>query len=129
MTTAGAIRTTAGVEDAEKRQALSRLQELYREARELVSSAESYANLDWILGARRNPKQRPADFDDKTIQLVALWLQDLALEVDRGLAPHLDGEFSKNTLLAHRARHCVATSLRAAAEGFLVAFRPLAMTP
>ncbi len=111
------------VGDAKKRRALARLRVRYGEARELVSPAEPSANLEWILGARRSPRQDEVDLDNGMIDLVALWLQDLAVEVDSPLPAQLVGEVDESVLSAYQARQSLAQSLRAATEGFVVAFR------
>jgi hypothetical protein len=49
-----------------------RLRECYVQARDLGSLSESHANLEWILGARRNPTPDPLGFETKTIEVVAL---------------------------------------------------------
>jgi hypothetical protein len=114
--------------DAEKREALVELRDRYVEARELGPSSERgpygehHANLEWILGARRNPTQDPLGFETKTIELVALWLQDLAVELDRRL-PTAQAEPKGDALVANEARLSVVRELRDATERFLVAFR------
>ena len=111
------------VGDAKRRHALARLRQRYGEARALVSPAEPYANLEWILGARRNPSQDEADLSNNMIDLVALWLQDLAAEVDSRVSRQLTGAIDESMLSVDRARQSLAQSLRAAAEGFVVAFQ------
>ncbi len=124
MTAAEPAGTTPGVEKSDRGQALVRLRERYDEAREHGSSEEGHANLEWILGARRNPEQRPADLDGKMISIVALWLGDLAHELDRRPAPEPDRANGEAALREYQTRQTVAASLRVAAEGFLVAFGP-----
>ncbi len=70
------------LEDSERRESFVQLRARYVEAQKLVSSDEPFANLEWILGARRNITQDPLGLETKTIELAALWLQDLAVEVD-----------------------------------------------
>ncbi len=111
------------VTDIEKRKALSRLQDRYGEARGLVSSDEAHSDLEWILGPKRNRDQRLTDLDEKMIQIIALWLQDLASEVDRALPQEPTDAADETARSALEARLCVATNLREAAEGFAVAFR------
>ena len=60
------------------------LRERYIEAREEGSAGSPHANLDWILGARRNLTNDPLRLEPSTIRLVALWLQDLASDLERG---------------------------------------------
>ena len=106
--------------DTEKREALVSLRDRYVEARDLGSTSEEHANLEWILGARRNPMQDPLGFETKTIELVALWLQDLAVEVDRRVVP---GTSEIDPVAAHEIRQAMAQKLRDATERFLTAFR------
>jgi hypothetical protein len=109
--------------DAEKREALVELRDRYVEARGDGASGEKHSNLDWILGARRNPTQDPLGFETKTIELIALWLQDLAVELDRRLTTPPRAEAGDGALAALEARKSVARELRDATERFLVAFR------
>jgi hypothetical protein len=108
--------------DSEKREALVGLRDRYVEARELGSTSGEHTNLEWILGARRNPTQDPLGFETKTIELVALWLQDLAIDLDRRRAS-ASPEIEHDTVAAHDARQAVAQKLRDATERFLTAFR------
>lgn len=128
MTEAEPGGATPGVEEPDKGQTLVRLREQYGQARGHGSSEEGHANLEWILGARRNPEQRPSDLDGKMISIVALWLEDLAHELDRRPPPEPDGANGEAALRASQTRQTVAASLRVAAEGFLVAFRSSVVT-
>lgn len=78
--------TASRDEEALRSHALSRLSDRYAEARELVSPTEAHANLEWIIGARRNLAWDGVAFDRDMAQLALLWLQDLARELD-GEAP------------------------------------------
>jgi hypothetical protein len=109
--------------DAEKRDALVRLRDRYLEAQKLVSSREPHGNLEWILGARRNPTQDPLGLQPKTVELVALWLQDLAVQLDSRPIDPLAGEPEGSTISLDDPRRAVATNLRDATEKFLAAFR------
>jgi hypothetical protein len=108
--------------DAEMRQALVKLRECYLQARELGSTFEPHANLEWILGARRSPTQDPLAFETSTIAVVALWLQDLAIELDRRAPASTMVERQDEALSAHEARRAMAQTLREATERFLTAF-------
>jgi len=110
------------VGDTKRRQALARLKQRYRQARELVSPAEPHANLEWVLGAERNPGHE-ADLNNNMIELVGLWLQDLAAEVDSRVSRQVTGAVDESLPSLDQARQSMAQSLRAATEGFLVAFR------
>jgi hypothetical protein len=116
-------------DDMTRQQALARLRDSYGEARDLVSDTHQYANLEWILGEKRNQGDGPADMDNKTVAVVTLWLEDLALEVDRRLPPRPTNRLDESVQAAYRVRHSVATRLRLATEGFTRAFRRLAKKP
>ncbi len=109
--------------DAEKRQALVDLRDQYVEARELEASGEPHVNLDWILGARRNPTQDPLEFETKTIELVALWLQDLTRELERRLPEPVRTDQETSVPSANDEREAMALKLRHATEAFLAAFQ------
>jgi hypothetical protein len=108
--------------DAEKRESLVQLRRQYLEAQKLVSSDEPYVNLEWILGSRRNITEDPLGLATRTIELVGLWLQDVALELDRRLPP-AGGNRDAAALSPNAARELAARSLRDATERFLLAFR------
>jgi hypothetical protein len=108
-------------EDLEKRMSFARLRRQYARARKLVSSEEPYANLDWILGAQRDIVRSPLHLEEKMIGLAALWLEDLAAEVDREPAPP-SAKGSRGGILAHGRRRSAAQALRDAVKRFLRAF-------
>lgn len=109
-------------DDAEKRESLVELRERYVEAQSFVSSHASHSNLEWILGARRNITQDPLGLETRTIELIGLWLQDLAVELGGRLRkPDSESKTGATPLLDGRDR--VAMSLRDATERFLLAFR------
>jgi hypothetical protein len=93
--------------DSGRRDAFLRLREAYGEAQKIVSANGAYAHLEWILGASRDATQNPPILGARVVELTALWLQDLAAEVDR-LLP---------------AGQEAARALRGATSGFLLAFR------
>jgi hypothetical protein len=109
-------------DDSEKRESFLQLRERYADARKLVSSDEPYANLEWILGARRNITQDPPSLGTKTVELAALWLQDLAVEVDHRSPPPPAGDFDGNALSSHQAGKLAAQRLRDATVRFVLAF-------
>ncbi len=108
--------------DGERRESLDRLRDRYAEAQELVAPAEPYDNLEWILGPRRDVSHDPSGLAPNTIELVGLWLQDLASEVDRRLEQTVLAA-DPSALESVQKRHLVAESLRNATERFLSAFR------
>ena len=88
------------------------LRRQYARSRRLVSSEEPYANLDWILGARRDIARGPLHLETKMVELSALWLEDLAAEVDRFTA----------ATFSHGTRGSAAQGLRDAVKRFVLAF-------
>ena len=108
-------------EDSEKRRSFARLRRQYARARKLVSSEEPYANLDWILGSQRDIARGPLHLDAKMIELAALWLEDLAVEVDRQPAPP-PAKGSRGRIFAHGTRGSAALRLRDAVKRFVRAF-------
>lgn len=108
--------------EAEKQEALAKLRDEYAHARTLGSPRESHANLEWILGTRRDATQDPLGFQTKAIEVVALWLQDLTMELDRRLPKPLPHRLEEADLSAYDARQLAAEKLRDATERFLAAF-------
>jgi hypothetical protein len=108
-------------EDLEKRVSFAGLRRQYTRSRRLVSPEEPYANLDWILGARRDIARGPLHLETKMIELSALWLEDLAAEVDRQPALPSAG-FTAGTF-SHGTRGLAAQGLRNAVRRFVRAFR------
>jgi hypothetical protein len=100
-------------DDLERREAFARLRETYVEAQGLVTSDGLHTNLDWILGERRDATQNPPALAEKTVELVGLWLQDLASELDRQLP----------------GRGQAGSTLRDAITRFLHAFRSRPANP
>ena len=107
-------------EDFEKRASFAGLRRQYARSRRLVSSEEAHANLDWILGARRDIARGPLHLDTKMIELSALWLEDLAAEVDR--QPALPPAGSTAASSSHATRGSAAQGLRDAVKRFVRAF-------
>jgi hypothetical protein len=108
-------------EEAERHSIVARLRERYGEARELVSSAEPFGNLEWILGARRNRTRDESDFDLRTAELVVLWLEDLSWNLDSpGLRSHPGaGDVAPSSAAS---RQSVVQNLRVATREFAAAF-------
>jgi hypothetical protein len=74
-------------------------------------------------GRKSRDPDLPPGSDGKTLRVLARWLQDLTVEVDRALPPRPAGEAGASARSAYQARESVATTLRATAEGFEVALR------
>ena len=106
--------------DPRQEQAFALLRARYAEARTLDSSAAEHSNLDWILGVNRNPDESSEDLNRKMLPLLSLWLEDLAVELERRLAPGPLGEVDES---ATSARTSAVASLREAASGFVAALR------
>jgi hypothetical protein len=104
--------------DSERRASIADLRDRYAEARSQVPTGEPHGNLDWILGARRNPDRDPLLLRADTIRLIALWLQDLASELDRASER---GSSEQKNVVAPAAS--LAGKLRDATGRFLLAFR------
>lgn len=110
--------------DPEMEQALLRLRDCLSVARELVPPAEWNANLEWILGSKRDPQVHAAGFDRKTVDAVVLWLGDLTASVNRTPVDPL-----KDSVVAtrpdHFVRQSIARGLRDATESYVLALRRL----
>ena len=76
------------LEDATRRTGVvTRLRERYGEARKFVLSEpplddRAHDHLEWILGKRSNPEIAGTALDTEVSELIVLWLQDLARELD-----------------------------------------------
>jgi hypothetical protein len=101
-------------------EALRRLRGIYAKTRDLVSTDEPHGNLEWILGARSNADVRA--LEAKTVELVSLWLHDLAREID---PPALRPGRTEHAHRDHQLRRSAARSLRDATKALLVAVAPL----
>jgi hypothetical protein len=106
-------------------QALLRLRDCLSLARELVPPAEWNANLEWILGSKRDPKVHAASFDRKTVDAVVLWLGDLTASVTGTPADPLKDSFVA-ARSDHFVRQSIARGLRDATEGYVLALGRLA---
>ncbi|HEY7370183.1 MAG TPA: hypothetical protein VIB08_01255 [Thermoanaerobaculia bacterium] len=106
------------VGDSERTESLAELRDQYAEARNHVPTGEPHGNLDWILGARRNPERDPLLYRTGTIRLIALWLQDLASDLDRASER---GTPEQKSIVA--PAESLAGKLRDATKRFLTAFR------
>jgi hypothetical protein len=89
-----------------------------------VSSIEAHENLEWILGARASATQDPTGFQTRTIELIALWLQDLSVELDRQIEEQATENREQGASSASAARQSNVQKLREATERFLAAFLP-----
>ena len=104
------------LDDTRKRGVVARLRQRYGEARGASTPEEAdpqhSAHLDWILGAQRDLLRDEAAFDPRVSELVVLWLQDFAQQLDdREIFPP-----------AEDSRHEAARDLRTATTDFAEAF-------
>ncbi len=115
-------------DDTRKRGVVARLRERYSEAREFVLSeqppdAQSFAHLEWILGKQRDPDHDEAALGTGVSKLVVLWLEDLALELDKQAffpgAPGFDGGAASTADFRQAAAEGLRTATRDFAEAFL----------
>jgi hypothetical protein len=106
--------------DSEIETALAHLRDCHSLARGLVSPAERNANLEWVLGLKRDPKMKTSAFDEKTVDAIALSLEELAASLSRASAEPSKGSF-EDAPPDHHARRSVAQGLRDATEGFVLA--------
>jgi hypothetical protein len=107
-------------DDSIRGEALDRLRARYGEARELMSPSGDCVNLEWILGAMTDSDERSEDLNRKMMILLSLWLEDLAVELERGTAKGLTEPMSESAAAAHRACETVAASLRQATTAFVM---------
>jgi hypothetical protein len=115
-------------DDIRKRGVVARLRERYGEAREFVLSeppldAQAHGHLDWILGKQSSPEHGGAALGCELSELVVLWLQDLARDLDRQDflpgAPGSDGSAGSTAGVRLAAAEGLRTATREFAEEFL----------
>jgi len=100
-------------------EAFDRLKVRYGEARKLASPGADSLNLDWILGAAASSGQRPEELNLKMMTLLCLWLEDLAVQLERQMEEAPSGPMSEAAAAAHRACESVAANLRQATTEFM----------
>jgi hypothetical protein len=110
------------VDEVSNRGVLDRLRDRYSQARDLVPPAEPHSNLEWILGPLRNRKRDEAGFETGLAELVVLWLQDFALELDAPTPALLEPGAVPSECSAAGPRQAAVHGLRAATREFAVAF-------
>jgi hypothetical protein len=111
--------STRSSEDDRKSAIVVRLRARYSEARGLVPwepplDAEAFSHLEWILGEQRNTEEDETALDTEVSELVVLWLQDLARELDK--------QASVAGGATAAVRHAAADGLRTATRDFAEAF-------
>jgi hypothetical protein len=106
--------------DSRRRGIVERLRGRYAEAQEWViadsGSSSPHANLEWILGSRRGAGDG-ASIGTSVSELVVLWLEDLALELE-----HPEVADSGRGGEGSPARRAAAEELRVATRDFADAF-------
>lgn len=111
------------LDDTRKRGIVARLRQRYGEARGLFAREEPdpqhSAHLEWILGAQRDLGRDEAAFDSRVSELVVLWLQDYAQQLDdrESVPPAAD------------SRQAAARDLRTATSDFAEAFLGPCLSP
>jgi DNA-directed RNA polymerase subunit RPC12/RpoP len=110
------------VQVASNRQIVDRLRQRYSQARDIVSPAEPHAHLEWILGPLRNRERDEAGFEVGLAELVVLWLQDFAMELDLPTPAQPDAGAVPSEGSAAGPRQAAVHGLRAATREFAVAF-------
>ena len=119
--------STPRPEDATRRNGVvTRLRERYGEARKFVLSEpplddRAHDHLEWILGKRSNPEIAGTALDTEVSELIVLWLQDLARELDDPAS--VPGASGAGVRLA------AADGLRAATRDFAEEFLRIARDP
>lgn len=110
------------LDDTRKRGIVARLRQRYGEARGLSSrepDPQHSAHLEWILGAQRDLGRDEAALDSRVSELVVLWLQDYAQQLDdRESMPPAAG-----------SRQAAVRDLRTATSDFAEAFLGPRLSP
>ena len=104
-------------------EAFDLLRARYSEARHLLSLEGDCANLDWILGRSSGSDLRTRNLNRGMIALLSLWLEDLAVELDRDPERALHETLDAPIAAARRACESAAAGLRQATSGFLAALQ------
>jgi hypothetical protein len=132
-TAGGAARVFADAEgnpESRRAEAFGRLRHRYAQAQEHVSDefsgAADHSNLDWILGLRRDTRRDEAAIDTSVCELVVLWLEDLALELERPDTPVRPAS-GREAVAGSRLE--AAEGLRHATRDFADAFLGMGVTP
>jgi hypothetical protein len=110
-------------EESARSAALGRLRERYSSARALVEPPgdSPHSNLDWILGESRSPYRNSASIDAALAELVVLWLDDLARELDESLPAH-DRTSAVDGASPEGSPRAIIRGLRIATREFAEAF-------
>jgi len=114
---------SASVRGAESRRrgVVQRLRGRYADAQEWIvrgASSSPHSHLDWILGVRRGAHRDDAVLETSVCELVVLWLEDLALELEH---PDLAKPRGRSAV-GPQGRLVAAEELRVATRDFAEAF-------
>ena len=121
-------------DEARRRGIVARLRERYDEAREFVVSElpledQAHGHLEWILGKQSNAEHDESPLDTEVSEIVVLWLQDLARELDdQASVPATPGSGLGAAATAD-VRHAAADGLRTATRDFAEAFLSSELAP
>lgn len=126
--------STRSSEDDHKRAIVVRLRERYSEARSLVPwelplDSESFSHLEWILGGQRNTEHDETALDTEVSELVVLWLQDLARQLDNQASVPAAPGSAGGPASTEDVRHAAADGLRTATRDFAEAFLSSELAP
>ena len=109
-----------------RRGVVARLRAYYAAARELVDANDSgephHVHLEWILGTRSDPDRDDAGIDSGVSELVVLWLEDLASELDGSMGVLRTPSRARDGRPAEGRRESAASGLRVATRDFADAF-------
>jgi len=114
-----ALETAGPADNSIRGEAFDRLRARYGEARKLVPPSGDSVNLEWMLGAMTSSEERSGELNLKMMTLLSLWLEDLAVQLERETAKGLPGAMSESAAVAHRACESAAASLRQATTAFV----------
>jgi hypothetical protein len=126
--------STRSFEEDRKHAILVRLRQRYSEARSLVPwepplDADSFSHLEWILGEQRNTEHDETALDTEVSELVVLWLQDLARELDNDASLPGDPGSGDGAVSTADVRYAAAGGLRTATRDFAEAFLSSELVP
>ena len=109
-----------------RRGVVARLRAYYSVARELVDAKKSveehHGHLEWILGTKGNPDRDHAGLDARTSELMVLWLEDLASDLDVSVGVIITPKHAAGRRPAEGRRESAAKGLREATREFADAF-------
>lgn len=109
-----------------RRGVVARLRAYYSAARELVDARDAdephHVHLEWILGTRSDPDRDDAGLDTEISEVVVLWLEDLATDLDGSMGVPRTLNRAGGSPPAEGQRESAARGLRVATRDFADAF-------